>query len=97
MKNINPKEFLELQKNKNLVVIDIREFEEVKQLPFDSTVNIPLNTILTKYNDILKKTETYYILCHHGQRSSFVTNMLTDYGYDVINIVGGVDLVNRYK
>ena len=97
MKNINPKEFLELQKTKQINVIDIREFEEVRELPFESTVNIPLNTILSKYNDLLKKTETYYIVCHHGQRSAFVTNVLTEYGFDVINVIGGVDLVNRYR
>ena len=96
MQNINPKEFLELKKTQDIIIIDIREFEEVQQLPFESTVNIPLNTILTKYKELLKQTETYYIVCHHGQRSAFVTNMLSDYGYNVINIVGGVDLVNRY-
>jgi rhodanese-related sulfurtransferase len=97
MKNINPRDFLELQEVQKITIVDIREFKEVHQLPFESTVNIPLNTILTKYNDLLNKTETYYIICHHGQRSSFVTNLLTEYGYDVINVVGGVDLVNRYR
>ena len=51
---------------------------------------------LTSGWHLLDKDQTYYILCHHGQRSYMVTEYLTKYGYDVINIVGGVDLVNRF-
>ena len=81
-------------KTKSLYIIDIREPYELVELPFKGAFNIPLNTLLTHYQTFLKKEETYYILCHHGQRSYYVTNYLSEKGYNVINVIGGVDLVN---
>lgn len=96
IKHIFPKDFNTLIKTEKLNIIDIREPYELVQLPFKLGKNIPMNLLLTRYSDLLLKEETYYILCHHGQRSYMVTEVLTGYEYDVINIVGGVDLVNRF-
>ncbi len=95
MKNINPKDFIELRKKSQILIIDIREYDEVEQDPFTSTVNIPSSHLITRFNDLLKKDETYYIICHLGQRSALVTNILDSKGYNVINVVGGVATVNH--
>ncbi len=92
--HINPNELLLIMKTKKLHIIDIREPYELIELPCKGTLNIPLNTLLTHYQTLLKKEETYYILCHHGQRSYYVTDYLSRKGYNVINVIGGVDLVN---
>ena len=96
IKHIFPKDFIKLIKTENINIIDIREPYELIQLPFKLGKNIPMNLLLTRYKDLLIKEETYYILCHHGQRSYMVTEVLSEYGYDIINIVGGIDLVNRF-
>ncbi|AIO19295.1 Thiosulfate sulfurtransferase GlpE [Candidatus Izimaplasma bacterium HR1] len=96
IKHIFPKDFIKIHKDSTINIIDIREPFELLDLPFENAINIPMNALLTKYNSLLKKDESYYILCHHGQRSYLVTEVLTKKGYDVINIVGGVDLVNRF-
>ena len=96
IKHIFPKDFIKIFKDKSTSIIDIREPYELVELPFENAVNFPMNLILTRYKDLLKKDETYFILCHHGQRSYMVTEVLTNNGYNVINIVGGVDLVNRF-
>lgn len=95
MKNINAKDFVLLRNEKKLLVIDIREKEELVAFPFESTVHIPASHLITKYNDLLKIDETYYIVCHHGQRSYLVSDILSSKGYDVVNVMGGVDAVNR--
>lgn len=96
IKNIFPKDFNKLIQDTKINIIDIREPFELIQLPFKLGKNIPMNLLLTRYKDLLLKSETYYLLCHHGQRSYVVTELLIEKGYDVINIVGGVDLVNRF-
>ena len=96
LNHVHPQEFLTVMKEKDIVIIDIREPYELEYLPFDGPKNIPLNTLLNNYSDILKKDQEYYILCHHGQRSYFVTEVLHNKGYNVINVLGGIDLVNRF-
>ncbi len=46
--------------------------------------------------DILKKEQEYYLLCHTGQRSYYLTNYLTEQGYNVINVYGGITVMKDY-
>lgn len=80
-------------KDEDLAVIDVREPYELLESKLNGAVNIPLMKLLTNYPSLLKKEVTYYILCHTGQRSYYVTNFLTEKGYKVVNIVGGIDLL----
>jgi len=57
---------------------------------------IPMNVLLNNFVDILKKEQEYYILCHTGQRSYYVTSVLSKQGYNVINAFGGITLMNEY-
>ena len=94
LKHINPNELIKLMKTSKLNVIDIREVYELRDLPFLGAKNIPLNVLISNYNELLDKNELYYIICHHGQRSYVVTEMLQNKGYNVINVIGGIDIVN---
>lgn len=96
VKHIFPKDFQELLNKENLTIIDIRETYELDKLPYKKAIHIPMNALTQHYKVLLEKEKTYYILCHHGQRSYAVTEYLTNKGYNVINIVGGIDLVNRF-
>ena len=40
--------------------------------------------------DARKKDKEYYIVCQSGGRSSMVCSELTNKGYDVVNVAGGV-------
>ncbi len=96
LKHIMPKDFSKIYRDENIKIIDIREPFELQELPFQRGISIPMNQLLTNYQSLLDKNITYYILCHHGQRSYLVTEVLTNKGYNVINVVGGIDLVNRF-
>ncbi len=80
-------------KEENLTVIDVREPYELLESKLEDAINIPLMKLLTSYSSLLRKDVTYYILCHTGQRSYYVTNFLDEKGYKVVNIVGGIDLL----
>lgn len=92
--HIHPFELLEKMATESLQVIDIREPFELKELPFEGARNIPTNILVMFHDEFLNKEDTYYIICHHGQRSYRVVELLQNQGYKVINVIGGIDLVN---
>lgn len=96
LKHIFPKDFIQIIDQIKSQIIDIREPFELQQLPFPYGKNVPFRTLITNPSVFLEKERTYYILCHHGQRSYLVTEVLSNNGYNVVNVVGGIDLVNRF-
>lgn len=78
-------------------IIDIREPFELDICKVPNTKCIPMMTLLNGYKQLLNKDATYYILCHTGQRSYLVTDKLTELGYNVINIIGGIASIEEYN
>ena len=54
--------------------------------------NIPVIELISNHDKYLSKDDEYYIICQSGARSSNVCTALTNYGYKVINIIGGMTL-----
>lgn len=96
LKHINAKELQKIMKENDIVIIDIREQFEIDITSVPKTVNIPMNVLLNNFRDILKKDQQYYILCHTGQRSYYLTNELTKQGYNIVNAFGGITLMDEY-
>jgi rhodanese-related sulfurtransferase len=95
IRHIHPDVLLSRMEAEDLDIIDIREPHELRELPFPGARNIPTNLLVMFHDEFLNKDSTYYILCHHGQRSYRVTELLQNMGYHVINVIGGIDLVSR--
>ena len=96
LKHISAKDLQDLMKIEEVVIIDIREQFEIDITSVPKTVNIPMIVVMNNYKDILKKDQKYYILCHTGQRSYYLTKMLTEQGYNIVNAFGGITLMNEY-
>lgn len=96
LKHMNAKELQQIMKEKEVVIIDIRDQFEIDITSVPKTVNIPIRVLLNNYKDILKKEQTYYLLCHTGQRSYYLTSVLSKLGYDVVNVYGGIALMDEY-
>lgn len=94
--HIHAKDLLEIINDDSLVIIDIREPFELEESSIPFAKNIPMNMLLNNVDSILKKDQKYYILCHTGQRSYYVTNILNDLGYKVINVIGGIAQMPMY-
>lgn len=88
--HITNDELMDLRENSKVNIIDVREVYEYNICHIPDSTLIPLNKLLTQYSDILNKEDTYYILCHTGQRSYYVTDFLSKRGYLAINILGGI-------
>jgi rhodanese-related sulfurtransferase len=96
LKHIDAFELQQLMKEKEIVIIDIREQFEIDITSVPGTVNLPIRVIMNNYGDILKKNQEYYLLCHTGQRSYYLTKYLSDQGYNVVNAYGGITLMKDY-
>lgn len=70
-------------------LIDVREADEYEARHIEGALNYPLSTLNTKFP--LDQGKTYYIYCQKGGRSQQASQMLSDSGFDVINLNGGYD------
>lgn len=78
----------------SLNIIDIRDQYLYNLGKIPNAKNIPMNFLIMNPQNYLDDEETYYIYCSHGNNSRRVCKILTDKGYDVVNIIGGY---NEYK
>lgn len=82
---------IEMSKSKKskAIFVDVRTPEEVAQGTVDGSLNIPLQQIQTRYNE-LPKDKDLLIFCRSGRRSQAASEFLTQQGYTkVYNVDGG--------
>lgn len=72
-------------------LLDVREPEELADGAIAGSVNIPMDDLKDRLNEIPANRDII-VICHVGARSAYVTRVLTAYGYDrVSNLSGGMD------
>lgn len=75
----------------SLVVLDVRQPEELALASVPNVLHIPMMTIPERLGE-LDRSGRIAVLCHHGQRSANVCAYLKAQGFtDVHNIDGGID------
>lgn len=90
MKEISFDEFYQLYQNEQLSLVDVREVEEFEALHLEGARNFPLSQLADTYKQ-LDKEQLYYVICKSGMRSARACQFLTEQGYEVINVQGGMD------
>ena len=86
-------EVLELKKmlkNKEVVLVDVREPYEVEICNIKGSLFIPMNEISQNIEQ-LDKEKRYAVMCHSGVRSLYVSNYLNSLGYSTLNVIGGIE------
>ncbi|WP_417168760.1 rhodanese-like domain-containing protein [Terrihalobacillus insolitus] len=78
-----------LKNDENLNIIDVREDNEVETGKIPGAKHIPLGEILTRLDELDKEKE-YIMVCRSGNRSSLASEWLTEKGFKVKNMVGGM-------
>lgn len=71
-------------------LIDIREKYEYSGGSIQSAKNIPMGELLNDPEKYLNKSKEYYIMCQSGGRSARTCNALSNQGFKVINVSGGM-------
>jgi len=78
----------------NFVLLDVRNTSEYNQLKFNNSINIPLNILASRLQQ-LDKNKTILVCCAGGYRSMIAASILKKSGFTkVLNVKGGV---NAYK
>ena len=73
------------------VVIDVREPYELRSGIIPGAVAIPMGQLQNRLNE-LDKSKAYAIVCASGNRSASVSSFMSQQGFDVSNVVGGMSL-----
>ena len=90
MNEITFDDFYQLYQKESLSVLDVREVEEFEALHLEGARNFPLSQLADTYEQ-LDKTHPYYVICKSGIRSARACQFLTEQGYEVVNVQGGMD------
>ena len=85
------------------VLLDVREPWEFELARLEGSTLIPMSTLEERFSELDPTAETV-VICHHGARSAYVTQLLSRSGFEsVYNLEGGLDayssvdgLVPRY-
>lgn len=90
MKTVTTKRVQELLESKqSVILIDVRETNEVAAGKIPGVVNIPLGLLEFRMNE-LDKSKEYIMICRSGGRSGQATRFLENQGYNVTNMDGGM-------
>lgn len=78
-----------LNEGQQLNIIDVREVDEVAAGKIPGAVHIPLGLIEFRIHELDKSIE-YIMVCRSGGRSGRASQFLESYGFNVINMAGGM-------
>ncbi|PAD37145.1 rhodanese-like domain-containing protein [Terribacillus saccharophilus] len=79
-----------LAKKEKLHIIDVREHNEVALGKIPGAKHISLGEVLTRLDE-LDKDKEYIMVCRSGKRSGLASEWLTDKGFKVKNMTGGMN------
>jgi rhodanese-related sulfurtransferase len=90
IQNISVNELDKLKKSENVYILDVRTYEEFAFANIGG-VHIPLDELADRFNEV-PKNQKIFCLCHHGVRSLYACQILSQLGFkDVWNIEGGIE------
>lgn len=91
MKQMSVKELHQRREaGEKIVLVDVREQNEVDYCRIAGAIHIPMNQIPTRLNE-LQPQDTIVVHCHKGGRSMQVCRFLESRGFkDVSNLDGGI-------
>ncbi|MEJ2169687.1 MAG: FAD-dependent oxidoreductase [Desulfobacterales bacterium] len=69
-------------------LLDVRDPSEYREGHFEGAVNIPLNVLRQRMEEVPKDKEVWSY-CFVGQRSYYAARALSQYGYDIKTVSGG--------
>ena len=90
--NITPRELKSrLEAGEGPVLLDVREPWEFELARIEGSTLIPMSRLEERFIELDPDSETV-VICHHGNRSAYVTQALQRTGFrKVLNLEGGLD------
>lgn len=84
---------IEDELDKGAVLVDIRNKDAFKAGHIDGAVNIPIRSLPFKKKE-LDKDKTILVICYVGGSSKMAAKLLSKSGYEVKNVIGGMEAWN---
>ena len=79
------------ERGDRVIVLDVREPEEIAIAPFPDATHIPMGDIPSRLTELDPDAE-WVVVCHHGMRSAQVAMYLARMGFErVSNLTGGIE------
>ena len=76
---------------KKFVLLDVRTPREIAIVSLPDSTNIGMHELVARTGELDPHAEIA-VICHSGNRSGFVTEILTRRGFEhVYNVAGGID------
>jgi len=82
-------------KDQGTVIIDVRTAGEFQRGHIKGAINIPVDSIRSKINDIKKKGKPVITCCASGMRSGTATSILKQAGVEAYNGGSWISLQNK--
>lgn len=79
------------QTKSDFKILDVRDPDEYDAYHIHHSLNIPSSLLIDKHYLFINKNQTYFIICYNGSRSKATTMHLSNLGYNVINVIGGIE------
>ncbi len=96
VKQAHFEEIPSLRKDDTAFLLDTRTKTEVAAGSPDGFINIPVDELRERINEI-PKNKTIYVMCQSGLRSYIACRILSQLGYDCYNFAGGYRCYNIQK
>jgi hydroxyacylglutathione hydrolase len=94
IKSIGPHDFVGLYDTQLLHVLDVRKTTEYDSQHVEGVVNFPLDQIYQNMQN-LNSDHHYYVHCQGGYRSVIACSILSNRGFRVLNIEGGLNEIKK--
>lgn len=81
----------ELEKDKRIVLIDVRNTDEYKQGHIQGSINLPLHLVpVSLAQKVPDKNARIFVYCLSGGRSGQASSWMMQNGYENVTNIGGI-------
>lgn len=90
LKMIPPKDAIAIAaKDQSTVFLDVRSTFEFGQSHIDGAVNVPIDTVMARIDELGRSGKKYIVLCRTGNRSPMAADMLIQSGIKDVSVLDG--------
>lgn len=79
-----------LDNGEDIFLLDVREEWEFSLAAIDGSENFPIGEVVDRQQEYAFEEEIV-VICHYGERSQRAAQELVECGFNVHNLVGGID------
>jgi len=78
-----------LEQDPQTKILDVRSALEFSQVHIEHSLNIPIDMISAKINELSQSKQNYLVLCHTGNRAAMAADMLIQSGIHTVKVMEG--------